>query len=138
MSRPTVYRHLAQLAKVGQVIQVSPGPVARGHDRGRAAVNGSSHPVVSSHASRASARKRAYTHAETNAETKPGPPKNRTRPYDGRPRSGPGRTKQRNVRVVLPDQPPRLTPGATAALLRVLVKAHDRLTQAGSEQGETR
>jgi hypothetical protein len=100
-----------------------------------------SHPVVSSHPSRASARKRANTPAETNAETKPGPPKTRNRPYDNRPRSGPGRAARRtphekqSVRVVLPDEPPRLTPGAAAALLRILLKAHDQLT--ASEQGTT-
>jgi hypothetical protein len=97
-----------------------------------------SHPVVSSHPSRASARKRANTADETNAETKLGPPRTRNRPYDNRPRSGPVRAARRTqhdenaVRVVLPDEPPRLTPGAAAALLRVLLKAHDRLTK---EQG---
>jgi hypothetical protein len=35
--------------------------------------------------------------------------------------------------VVLPDEPPRLTPGAAAALLRIILKAHDQLT--GNEQG---
>jgi len=29
--------------------------------------------------------------------------------------------------VVLPDEPPRLTPGAATALLRILLKAHDQL-----------
>jgi hypothetical protein len=94
-----------------------------------------SHPVVSSHPSRVSARKRAYTADETNAETKTGPPKSGNRPYDNRPRSGPGRAARRTsrdenaVRVILPDEPPRLTPGAAAALLRVLIKAHDRLNE---------
>jgi hypothetical protein len=101
-----------------------------------------SHPVVSSHSSRASARKRANTPAETNAETKPGPPKRRNRPYDNRPRSGPARATRRTphddeaVRVVLPDEPPHLTPGAAVALLRILVKAHDQLI--ASEQGTAR
>jgi len=55
------------------------------------------------------------------------------RPYDNRPRSGLGRTAQRTstdanaVRVVLPDEPPRLTPEAARPLLRILLKAHDRL-----------
>lgn len=31
------------------------------------------------------------------------------------------------VRVVLPGEPSRLTPGAARALLQVLLKAHDRL-----------
>ena len=101
-----------------------------------------SHPVVSSHPSRASARKRVNTPAETNAETNPGPPKTRNRPYDNRPRSGPGHATRRaphdedTVRVVLPDEPPRLTPGAAAALLRILLKAHDQMTR--DEQGTDR
>ncbi len=32
-----------------------------------------------------------------------------------------------HVRVILPDEPPPLTPGAARALLRILVKAHARL-----------
>jgi hypothetical protein len=32
------------------------------------------------------------------------------------------------VRVILPDEPPRLTPGAAAALLRILIKAHDQIS----------
>jgi hypothetical protein len=103
-----------------------------------------SHPVVSSHPSRVSARKRANTADETSAETtgpeRPdvtgqkkkacsGPPKSSNRPYDNRPRSGPGRSARRTspdtngVRVVLPDEPPRLTAGAATALLRILLKA---------------
>jgi hypothetical protein len=35
--------------------------------------------------------------------------------------------------VVLPDEPPRLTPGAARALLRILLKADDQLTD--SPQG---
>jgi hypothetical protein len=100
-----------------------------------------SHPVVSSHPSRASARKRASTADETNAETKTGPPKSGNRPYDNRPRSGPVRAARRTlrdenaVRVVLPDEPPRLAPGAAAALLRILLKAHDELTGTDDQQG---
>ena len=59
------------------------------------------------------------------------PHKSRTRPYDNRPRSGPGHAKQSTdpgtVRVVLPDELPRLTPEAARPLLRILLKAHDRL-----------
>jgi hypothetical protein len=60
------------------------------------------------------------------------PPKRRGPAYDRRPAAGPGRTprqKQRHgttrrpVRVVLPKEPPRLTPAAARALLRVLLKA---------------
>jgi hypothetical protein len=67
------------------------------------------------------------------------PPKSRNRPYDNRPRSGSGRAARRTspdkdaVRVVLPDEPPRLTPGAATALLRILVKARDRLADNNTE-----
>jgi hypothetical protein len=60
---------------------------------------------------------------------RPGPPKTQNRPYDNRPRSGPARAARRTppgenaVRVVLPDEPPRLTPGAARALLRIILKA---------------
>jgi hypothetical protein len=70
-----------------------------------------------------------------------GPPKSRNRPYDNRPRSGPRREARRKtpdkepVRVILPDEPPRLTPGAATALLRILLKAHDHLTDADNPQG---
>jgi hypothetical protein len=70
-----------------------------------------------------------------------GPPKSRNQPYDNRPRSGPCRAGRRSspdrseVRVVLPGEPPRLTPGAAAALLRILLKAHDQLTRTGNQQG---
>jgi len=95
-----------------------------------------SRPVVSSHSSRVSARKRANAADETNAETTgqkkracPGPPKTQNRPYDNRPESGPARATRSTsqdanaVRVDLPDEPPRLTPGAARALLRILLKA---------------
>jgi hypothetical protein len=59
------------------------------------------------------------------------PPKSRPGAYPRRPGAGPGRTRthrhgdsRRPVRVVLPDEPPRLTPAAARALLRVLLKAH--------------
>ena len=70
-----------------------------------------------------------------------GPPKSRNRPYDNRPKSGQGHAKRRTspktnvVRVVLPDEPPRLTPGAATALLRILLKAHDRLAENDTTQG---
>jgi hypothetical protein len=60
------------------------------------------------------------------------PPKRRTAAYDRRPAAGPGQTPRRTqrhgtsrrpVRVVLPDEPPKLTPDAARALLRVLLKA---------------
>jgi hypothetical protein len=64
-----------------------------------------------------------------------GPPKRRGAAYDRRPGAGPGRTPRgtqrhgtgrRPVRVILPDEPPTLTPAAARALLRVLLKAHTR------------
>ena len=62
------------------------------------------------------------------------PPKSRKRPYDNRPRSGPDTAKRRirvkddaEIRVVLPAEPPPLTPGAAAALLRILLVAYDQI-----------
>jgi len=37
--------------------------------------------------------------------------------------------------VILPDEQPGLTPGAARALLRVLLKAHDELTDTGNPRG---
>ena len=39
------------------------------------------------------------------------------------------------VRVVLPDEPPRLTPGAAAALLRILLKARAQLDRGDDPEG---
>jgi DNA modification methylase len=59
------------------------------------------------------------------------PPKPRPPAYDHRPAAGPDRTPRRTqrrstetrqVRVELPEEPPRLTPEAALALLRVLLK----------------
>jgi hypothetical protein len=69
------------------------------------------------------------------------PHKPRNQLYDNKPRSGPGRAVRRTlpdenaVRVVLPDEPPRLTPGAAKALLRILVKAHDQLNGTDDPRG---
>jgi hypothetical protein len=68
------------------------------------------------------------------------PPKKRNRPYDNRPKPGPGHTARRTrpdsaVRVVLPDDPPSLTLGAAAVLLRILLKAHERLAAIDPPQG---
>jgi hypothetical protein len=38
--------------------------------------------------------------------------------------------------VILPDEPPALNPAAARALLRILLKAHDRLTAADDSQGD--
>lgn len=70
-----------------------------------------------------------------------GPPKSRTRLYDNRPSSGPRRASRRKtpdkepVRVILPDEPPRLTSGAATALLRVLLKAFDQIKDTDNPQG---
>ena len=67
------------------------------------------------------------------------PHKTTNRPYDNRPRSGPGRASRPRsseaIRVVLPDEPPRLTPGAARALLRILLKAHDQLNGTDNPSG---
>ena len=39
------------------------------------------------------------------------------------------------IRVDLPDEPPTLTPEAAWALLRILIKAHDRLNGTDNPQG---
>lgn len=39
------------------------------------------------------------------------------------------------IRVILPDEPPRLNPAAARALLRILIKAHDRLDNPDNPQG---
>jgi hypothetical protein len=39
------------------------------------------------------------------------------------------------LRVILPDEPPRLNPAAARALLRILIKAHDRLEKPDNPQG---
>ena len=59
------------------------------------------------------------------------PPKTRPQAYPRRPGTGPVHARphrhgasRRPVRVILPDEPPTLTPAAARALLRVLLKAH--------------
>lgn len=67
--------------------------------------------------------------------------KTRNRPYDNRPRPGHGRAKQRTpqganaVRVVMPDEPPQLNPEAARVLLRILLKAYDRLNSTDNPNG---
>jgi hypothetical protein len=39
------------------------------------------------------------------------------------------------IRVLLPKEPPDLTPGAARALLRILVKAHARLADHDDHEG---
>lgn len=83
-------------------------------------------------ASRAAAAKRPLT----GRRQKPcsHPPKRRTGAYDRRPGAGPGRTNRtqchgdgrRPVRVILPDEPPVLTPAAARTLLRILFIAQYR------------
>ena len=69
------------------------------------------------------------------------PPKSRPEGYPRRPGAGPGRTRthrhgesRRPVRVILPAEPPTLTPAAARALLRVLLKAH-AVQAAGGQKG---
>jgi hypothetical protein len=72
------------------------------------------------------------------------PPKPRGAAYDRRPAPGPGRTRrhaaarladrQEEVRVIVPDQPPALTPAAARALLRILLDG--RAQMGGHERRE--
>jgi hypothetical protein len=72
------------------------------------------------------------------------PSQNATRhvPSQARRRAGPRTTAHRHgtsrrpVRVVLPDEPPALTPAAARALLRILLKAHAETT--GHQEKEAR
>lgn len=70
--------------------------------------------------------------------------KSQKRPYDSRPRSARDQAKRRTpsktetVRVILPAEPPPLTPEAARVLLRILLKAHDRLTGNDNPQGDAR
>lgn len=71
-----------------------------------------------------------------------GPPKSRSRPYDNRPAAGPKRAPGRTpggerIRVILPPEPPRLTPGAARVLLRILVQAHARRADHDGRTGGT-
>jgi hypothetical protein len=69
------------------------------------------------------------------------PPKTKNRPYDNRPRPGRDRAKRRTsedvtaVRVILPDGPPVLNPEAARVLLRILLKAYDRLADTDNPHG---
>ena len=66
------------------------------------------------------------------------PRKSRNQPCDNRPRSGPAAAKQRTprntdaIRADLPDEPPTLTPEAAWALMRIFIKAFDRLNGTGN------
>jgi hypothetical protein len=68
--------------------------------------------------------------------------KSEERPYDSRPRSARDQAKRRppsqteTVRVILPAEPPPLTPAAARALLRILLKAHDQLAGNDKPQGD--
>ena len=67
--------------------------------------------------------------------------KSQKRPYDSRPRSAGDQAKRRTpgttetVRVILPAEPPPLNPAAARALLRILLKAHDKLADSDSPRG---
>ena len=70
------------------------------------------------------------------------PRKTKNRPYDNRPRSGADQAKRREphgenaVGVVMPDGPPRLNPEAARVLLRILLKAYDRLNGTNPQETE--
>ena len=62
------------------------------------------------------------------------------KPYNKNAGSEPARTTRsvspaETLRVDLPDEPPTLTPEAAWALLRILIKAHDRLHGTDNPQG---
>jgi hypothetical protein len=69
--------------------------------------------------------------------------KSQKRPYDSRPRSAWDQAKRRTpsktetIRVILPAEPPPLTPAAARVLLRILLKAHDRLADNDHPDGGT-
>ena len=69
------------------------------------------------------------------------PRKSRKRPYDSRPSSARNSAKRRPpskaIRVILPAEPPPLNPEAARVLLRILLKAHDRLTDNDHPDGGT-
>lgn len=52
-------------------------------------------------------------------------------PADPKPALSPAET----LRVILPDEPPRLNPAAARALLRILIKAYDRLENPDNPKG---
>jgi hypothetical protein len=47
----------------------------------------------------------------------------------------PSASPAETLRVILPAEPPRLNPAAARALLRILIKAHDRLADPDNPQG---
>lgn len=55
-----------------------------------------------------------------------GPPESGSKPYAAGPGTAGGTV---GIRLVPPRDPPHLTPGAALALLRILLKAYDRLRQ---------
>ncbi len=69
--------------------------------------------------------------------------KSQKRPYDSRPRSARKQAKRRTpsttetIQVILPAEPPPLTPAAARVLLRILLKAHDQLADNDNPQGDT-
>ncbi len=70
------------------------------------------------------------------------PRKSQKRPYDSRPRQARDQAKRRmpttteTVRMILPAEPPPLTPQAARILLRILLKAHDQLVDKDNPQGD--
>jgi len=68
--------------------------------------------------------------------------KSQKRPYDSRPRSARDQAKRHTpskteaVRVILPAEPPPLNPAAARVLLRILLKAHEKLSDNDNPQGD--
>jgi hypothetical protein len=67
----------------------------------------------------------------------PGHPESKERLYNENAGSEPARSASlaETLCVILPDEPPRLNPAAARALLRILIKAHDRLENPDNPQG---
>jgi hypothetical protein len=61
-----------------------------------------------------------------------GAPESGSPPYGHRREAN---ATDREIRVLMPDRPPTLTPGAARVLLRILVKCRDRLVRDREENG---
>lgn len=61
-----------------------------------------------------------------------GAPESRSEAYGHESESG---AAPRGIRVIMPSEPPRLTPAAARVLLRILIKARARLSRAQEEDG---
>jgi hypothetical protein len=61
-----------------------------------------------------------------------GAPESRSAAYGRESESG---AAPRGIRVIMPSEPPQLTPAAARMLLRILIKARARLSQDQEEDG---